>query len=159
MKIYTKKGDYRQTGLFSGKRVGKHDKLIEAIGTIDALNAQIGVIKEERIRLQKIQNDLFAIGSKLAGYETRLNLDKRVEEMEAEIDLMWAKLPPLKNFVLPRGQLHLARTVARRAERAAVAAKGKFAWQYLNRLGDYLFCLARWVNYKAKIKETVWRSS
>lgn len=154
MAIYTKKGDRGQTGLFDGRRVPKDDAVIEAIGAVDELNAAIGAASDQ---LTEVQNDLFSIGSKLAGYETKLDLEKRVTEMEAEIDKLWKKLPPLRNFILPRGQLHLARVVCRRAERAAVAAKAEFAYQYLNRLSDYLFCLARWVNFKGRKKETVWR--
>lgn len=162
MPIYTKKGDGGETGTFDGKRVAKNDKLIEAIGAVDELNAQIGAINGIKRKLEIIQNDLFGIGARLAGYEAKLDLEKRVAEMEQEIDRMWRKLPPLKNFVLPSGQLHLARTVARRAERAVVALGDSGHGQndvkkYLNRLSDYLFCLARWVNWKNKIKETVWR--
>ncbi len=162
--IYTRKGDLGQTGLFSGKRVKKNDRVMEAIGTVDELNAQIGAAitqiknKEAREKLDRVQRNLFVVGSGLAGYGEP-KLGDEVDKMEEEIDRMWAGMPPLKNFILPRGQLHLARTVARRAERAVIVAKGKFAWQYLNRLSDYLFCLARWVNYKAKIRETVWKST
>lgn len=154
MAIYTKKGDRGQTGLFDGRRIPKDDAIVEAIGAMDELNAQIGLAG---VNLKNIQEDLFAIGSRLAGYETRLNLESRVKELEKEIDKMWGELPPLRNFILPRGQLHLARAVCRRAERAAVTAKAEFAYQYLNRLSDYLFCLARFVNFKAKKKEILWK--
>ena len=142
--------------MFAGSRVAKNSPLVEVIGAIDELNAVLGTVKGEA-KLEEIQKDLFAIGSKLAGYETRLDLEKRVRELEAEIDMMWKNLPPLKNFILPRGELHLARAVCRRAERAAVTAKVEFAYQYLNRLSDYLFCLARWENFKKKRKEIVWK--
>lgn len=156
--IYTKKGDRGQTGLFDGRRVSKNTALIEAIGAVDELNATIGAATD---KLTDVQSDLFAIGATLAGLPTTdyglQRLEKRVAEMEKDIDRMWGKMPELRNFILPRGPLHLARTVCRRAERAVVAAKAEFAYQYLNRLSDYLFCLARFNNFKAKKKETIWK--
>lgn len=152
MPIYTKKGDLGETGIFSGKRVPKSNALIEAIGAVDELNAEIGMIEGR----EKIQEDLFAIGGILAGSKSKVDLDGRVREMETEIDKMWGKMPPLKNFILPRGQIQVARAVCRRAERAVVRAKARFCWQYLNRLSDYLFALARFVNFKSGEKETVW---
>ncbi len=157
MTIYTKKGDRGETGLFDGRRVSKNAALVEAIGAVDELNAHLGLAVAQAKFLERVQNDLFSIGSKLAGYETKLDLESRVVAMEKEIDKMWQKLPPLRNFILPRGQLHLARVVCRRAERAVVAAKAEFAYQYLNRLSDYLFCLARFVNFKTKKKEILWK--
>lgn len=154
MPIYTKKGDRGKTGLFDGRRVPKNDALVEAIGAVDELNAAIGAATQ---KLSEVQSDLFAIGSQLAGYKTKRDLEKRALELETEIDKMWKKMPPLKNFILPRGQLHLARAICRRAERATVAAKAEFAYQYLNRLSDYLFCLARFVNYKSRKPEVIWR--
>ncbi len=155
MAIYTKKGDRGQTGLFDGRRVPKDDAVIEAVGAVDELNAAIGAATD---KLGDVQKDLFAIGSQLAGYKPKVDLEKRVAEMEKEIDKMWGKLPPLRNFILPRGQLHLARVVCRRAERVVVRAKAEFAYQYLNRLSDYLFCLARWDNFKKKKPEVVWKA-
>ncbi len=154
MPIYTKKGDRGETGLFDGRRVAKNDALIEAIGSVDELNATLGLIKNKK--LEKIQNELFSIGAVLAGTELKIDLEKRVMEIEQEIDRMWKEMPPLKNFILPFGQTHVARTVCRRAERAVVRAKAKFCWQYLNRLSDYLFCLARYENFKNKKAEVIW---
>ncbi len=157
MPIYTKKGDRGKTGLFDGQRVAKDTAVVEAIGAIDELNAAIGATSLAK-KLEGVQRDLFSLGSRLAGYESKLDLESRVAEMEKEIDRMWKKLPPLKNFILPRGELHLARAVCRRAERAVVAANATFAYQYLNRLSDYLFCLARWVNFQKKKPEVLWKS-
>lgn len=171
MPIYTKKGDRGETGLFNGKRVAKTDAIIEAIGSVDELNAQIGVVKNPSRFLDKIQNDLFAIGSILAGAEMKIDLAKRVEEMEKEIDGMWGKMPPLKNFILPTGQVHVARAVCRRAERSVVflatrtqnpaspAGRLEPILKYLNRLSDYLFCLARYENWKRGIKEVEWKAT
>ena len=159
MPIYTKKGDKGETGLFDGKRLSKNDAFIETIGEIDELNCAIGLVEEDK-NLQKIQQDLFEIGGKAAGFDSKINLEERVKFFESEIDRMWQRMPPLKNFILPNSQLHLARVVCRRAERAAVRAKlAPEILKYLNRLSDYLFCLARWVNFKSKIKETVWTIS
>lgn len=174
--IYTRKGDSGETGLVDGMRVPKSDVLIEAIGVVDELNAQIGVaitqIQDTRLKVQvrkleEIQGDLFAIGAQLAGYQDNRKIvnsqkwERRVEMMETEIDQMWGEMPPLKNFILPRGQIHLARTVCRRAERRICAVPiihntYPMILVYLNRLSDYLFCLARWVNFKAGEKETIW---
>mgnify|MGYP001610769036 CR=1 FL=1 len=171
MPIYTKKGDKGETGIFNGKRVSKSDALIEAIGAVDELNATLGVavgeIKNQKskikIAIQKIQSDLFAIGARLAGAEIKIDLGKIVLEMETEIDQMWGEMPPLKNFILPSGQIHLARTVCRRAERRVVSLVTRTynlepVVRYLNRLSDYLFCLARFVNFKTGVKEKVWMS-
>ncbi|MBI4099472.1 cob(I)yrinic acid a,c-diamide adenosyltransferase [Candidatus Microgenomates bacterium] len=156
--IYTKKGDRGQTGLFDGRRVAKNDAVIEAIGAVDELNATIGAAT---VKLTGIQNDLFAVGSQLAGYKTKVDLEARTKWLEAEIDRMWKEMPPLTNFILPRGQLHLARSVCRRAERALVAVSGQQladSLKYLNRLSDYLFCLARYVNYQSRKPEVVWKA-
>lgn len=188
MPIYTKKGDRGQTGLFDGTRVAKNDGRIEAIGSIDELNTVIGVVvaeirekdkNNERLieSLEQIQKDLFGIGAQLAGYETKglgvrgEGLEEQVREMEEEIDRMWKEMPELSNFILPGGslagaQLHLARAVCRRVERTLVREQesrkgGEYGeiLKYMNRLGDYLFCLARWVNFLTKSKETVWKAS
>lgn len=166
MPIYTKKGDRGETGIFNGKRVSKSDALIEAIGTVDELNATLGnlrVKREELKKLEQIQSDLFSIGARLAGAEIKVDLEKRVLEMEKEIDKMWKEMPPLKNFVLPSGQIHLARTICRRAERRLVSVPiihntFPIILVYVNRLSDYLFCLARWVNFKSGVKEKTWMS-
>lgn len=172
--IYTRKGDFGETGIWSGKRFPKSDTLIEAIGSIDELNATIGVVieslsRQSKEKLEQVQRDLFGIGAQLAGYqgtESRAQgLERRVEEMEEEIDKMWGKMPPLRNFILPRGQLHLARTVCRRVERSVIKAIKQLPsnsikmsiLKYTNRLSDYLFCLARWENFRKRKKEVVWK--
>lgn len=164
MPIYTKTGDQGQTGLFDGTRIAKDDLRIEAIGAIDELNAQIGVITQKIKFLETIQSDLFAIGGLLAGSEMGVDLGARVIEMEREIDRMWKKMSPLNNFILPRGQIHVARVVCRRAERTVVRLVGgrkldlKPVVKYLNRLSDYFFALARFADFLAKNKETVWKA-
>lgn len=137
VKIYTKTGDDGTTGIIGGARVQKHDARIEAIGTVDELNAHIGVLIEDlkaqtphitqrETLLQQIQNDLFTLGSELADpagkYVTTLLTDDSVAALEHAIDEREATLPPLKNFILPAGtpwaaKAHLARAVCRRAER------------------------------------------
>jgi len=208
--VYTRKGDLGETGFLDGKRVRKDNPRVEAVGSVDELNTQIGLViaqikdkqslrssraagleryemlvrkkgrgkwKEEIVsKLEKIQNDLFVIGSLIAGYEpnkerievSKQQLEDQVKKMEKEIDLMWEKLPALRNFILPGGslagaQIHLARTVCRRAERRVIGVGDSGPGQndikkYLNRLSDYLFTLARWANFKAKRKEIVWRN-
>lgn len=156
MSIYTKTGDRGETGVFGGKRLPKDDVLIEALGSLDELNAALGLAVEETPELVAVQKDLMAICSRLAGYEIKL---PETEKLEREIDRMWEEMPELSNFILPNSQLFWIRAVARRAERAVVRAKIKDekVLKYLNRLSDYLFCLARWVNWRAGEKETVWR--
>ncbi len=168
MSIYTKTGDRGETGIWGGKRVAKDSALVEALGSIDELNAQLGIvlaqIKNKKIKqdVEKIQQDLFSIGSAIAGFEGKTDwLEERVKYFEEEIDRMWEALPELNNFILPGGsemgaRLHLARTMCRRAERMVIGAKQDKAVKYLNRLSDYLFCLARWVNWKTGIRERKW---
>lgn len=150
MKIYTKTGDGGTTSLFNGKRVKKSHKIIEALGTIDELNASMGLLK-----LTDIQKDLMAISAEVAGYKNQV-LGSRVQWLEKEIDRMQKELPGLRNFILPTGQIHLARAVCRRAERRINFLKNKNILKYLNRLSDYLFVLARWENFKNKKKEIIW---
>ena len=164
-KIYTRTGDDGTTGLVDGSRRAKSDLRIEAFGTVDEANGVIGVARlttqgEADAMLARIQNDLFDLGADLATpgeIEGALRiLPKQVDRLEAEIDAMNADLQPLTSFILPGGsaaaaQLHLARTVVRRAERIAVAANAtdplsQPALAYLNRLSDHLFVLARVLN-------------
>lgn len=174
--IYTRKGDGGETGFLKGPRVRKDNPRAEAVGSLDELNSQIGVvlaqIEESRLgltnrktltdKLSETQSDLFLIGSIVAGYEPKENnLDKRLTEIEVEIDELEAKLPNLDNFTPPGGrtvgaELHLARAVCRRAERAIVGADSTPVFPYMNRLSDYLFHLARWVNFKEGQKEQIW---
>lgn len=173
--IYTRKGDRGKTSLFDGKKVWKYDLKVEAYGTIDELNSVIGVassfVKTRTVNkeLEEIQNDLLEIGSSLAVSSTLPvdQLSKRPEEFEKLIDKLTKQMPILSQFVLPSGSrggslLHLARTVARRAERKIVQLNQKeqidgLILIYLNRLSDLLFTMARLVNYKERKKEKTWR--
>lgn len=179
MPIYTRTGDKGKTSLFDGTRVLKSHKRVETYGTIDELNSTIGVanaeIKGLRIRLknitdelEKMQHDLFEIGSTLATPHPMPveGLENRPKEFEKIIDSLTKKMPELKEFILPGGgkagsHLHVCRTIARRAERQLVALMQKeeidpMIVMYLNRLSDLLFTLARYVNYKEKKKEVKW---
>lgn len=173
--IYTGTGDKGRTSLFDGKKVLKSDKKVETYGTVDELNSAIGLasvftrIKVINKELEEIQNDLLEIGSSLATSSTFPvdQLSKRPVEMENLIDNLTEKIPPLNQFILPGGgksgaQLHVARTIARRAERRIVDLAQKEEIDpiiiiYLNRLSDLLFTMARYVNYKEKKKEKIWR--
>ena len=170
MKIYTKKGDKGETGLFGGERVKKNSLRIEAYGTIDELNAFIGLAVSEitddsiKILLNKIQNQLFTVGTDLATPENektkKLNIKRTpsyfYEDIEKEIDKYYSKLDELKNFILPGGSkgaalLHVCRTICRLAERNVVALKstvkiGENIIIFLNRLSDLFFVLARFEN-------------
>ncbi len=174
MSVYTKTGDKGKTSLYGGKRVSKTNLRIEAIGNIDELNSTLGVVlsslKEKNLKdeLSRIQSDLFGIGALLANPSSSSKLDKRGVEFEKIIDGLDKKLPELNNFILPGGgeagsHLHLARTVARRAERRIVQLSEKENVQaeiliYMNRLSDLLFMFARFINYKEKKKERIWKS-
>lgn len=165
-RIYTRGGDRGETSLGDGKRVAKTDLRIEAMGAVDEVNAAIGLARlhtagEADAMLGRIQNDLFDLGADLClpqGEGLRI-APAQVERLEREIDAMNGTLPPLQSFVLPGGSpasayLHLARTVARRAESAAwtlnaEAALNPTGLQYLNRLSDHLFVLARHENRAA----------
>ncbi len=174
-KIYTKTGDTGETGLLGGKRIGKDSAEMNLIGEVDELNAALGVavlfITEEKLKLflQDIQRDLFKVGAELAALQTTMlqRLEKvgssRVGEMEKMIDEFWAQLPELTKFILPGGSpagahLHLARVICRRVERELVSFGQTTAlrpelYVYLNRLSDFLFASARWVNFKAGEEE------
>ena len=180
-KIYTKTGDKGTTGLASGDRVAKHNIRIEAYGTVDETNAALGLAsialqpdepngKQLKSMILRIQNDLFDLGADLATPEIEgapepeyppLRITKeQVERLESEIDLLNEELEPLRSFVLPGGtaiaaNLHLARTISRRAERHMVElsqTEGEIvsieALQYINRLSDLLFVMSRYVNDK-----------
>ena len=176
--IYTRGGDGGQTSLGDGSRVVKHDPRVEAYGTVDEVNGVIGLARLHAspaadTMLARIQNDLFDLGADLCRPEDRGDrpslrmVDTQVERLEAEVDAMNAELAPLKSFVLPGGtpasaHLHLARTVARRAERLATALSASgapvnpAALRYLNRLSDHLFVLARHENDKGG-KDVLWQ--
>jgi cob(I)alamin adenosyltransferase len=178
MKIYTKTGDSGETSLFSGGRVPKAHLRVEAYGTVDELNSHLGVVRAlnpspaSNDMLESIQNQLFQIGADLATpLDAKADWIVRMDGapitwLEERIDALTADLPELKNFILPGGtvvaaQLHVARTVCRRAERLAVALAqteqiGDYVIVYLNRLSDFLFTLARWENLQAGIAEEKW---
>lgn len=180
MKIYTKQGDAGETGLFGGVRVPKDDLRIRTYGTIDELNAVLGLALAEmgsstelNAKLTRIQRELFQLGAELAtprgkDVPTTLIQSAQIEAMESEIDSMEAVLPPLKNFILPGGGkaaalLHLARTICRRAERDLTSLhraepQRPIVLQYVNRLSDYLFVVARFSNHLQKVVDTPWVS-
>lgn len=153
MKIYTKTGDGGTTRLFNGLKVQKSNKIIEALGAIDELNAWMGTIKSSE--LLQIQRELMQISSFIAGFKIKIPDPVRLEK---EIDRMQKILPKLQNFILPSGQIHVARAVCRRAERRVIGSgiRRNDTLKYLNRLSDYLFVLARWENFKNKKKEKIW---
>ncbi len=174
-RIYTRGGDKGQTSLGSGKRVAKHDSRVDAYGQVDEANAAIGLVRlhtrgSADAMLARIQNDLFDLGADLCRPEVKEGdlriVDSQVTRLEREIDKMNAALQPLQSFVLPGGTpaaayLHLARTVARRAERAmtALAEEGPVnpqAIKYINRLSDHLFVLSRYLNGKGK-RDILWQ--
>ncbi len=179
MKIYTKTGDAGQTSLYGGKRVEKDALRIEAYGTVDELNAQMGVVRSLPLPpdieplLERIQHELFLLGADLAtppgagGKDVRRVGEEEVRRLETDIDRLDAELPELKAFILPSGslagaQLHVARTVCRRAERCIVRlvreeSLDKNVVVYVNRLADLLFVVARCVNHSLGAPETPWR--
>jgi cob(I)alamin adenosyltransferase len=181
-KIYTRTGDDGTTGLLGSGRLLKDDPRIEAYGTVDELNAALGVARasgldaEADALVADVQDDLFSVGAALADpdpnglFHSRVDAD-RAERLERAIDAMEAGLPPLTRFILPGGtpaaaQLHHARTVARRAERLVVALSHREGEHvpapltvYLNRLSDFLFVLARAVNHRAGVADVPWRGA
>jgi len=168
-KIYTRTGDDGTTGLASGPRRPKHDLRVDSYGAVDEANAAIGLARlhaepELDAILSRVQNEMFDLGADLAtpdtgedlGYEPLRIVQSQVDRLEADIDALNARLEPLKSFVLPAGtalaaNLHLARTIARRAERLMTAlaereAVSQPALAYVNRLSDFLFVAARVAN-------------
>ena len=186
-KIYTKTGDKGETSLYGGTRVSKAAARVESYGTLDELNALIGLAKseisDEKVlsQLQKIQFDLFTVGSEaatptdkmlLANGKNRLDLmisEKEITELELWMDDFDAELEPLRFFILPSGgkaaaTVHVCRTVCRRAERAMVFLNETEEVRpelikYLNRLSDYLFILARYISKISGEKEEYWNPS
>jgi cob(I)alamin adenosyltransferase len=185
MKIYTKTGDKGTTALFGGTRVSKHHIRIDSYGTIDELNAWLGLIRDQEIDthskklLAIIQDKLFTLGAVLAtdpekallkSGKERLNIPKinasDIELLEKEMDAMNESLPPMTHFKLPGGHTtvsycHIARTVCRRAERMATQLFEKEPFEenvlsYINRLSDYLFVLARKLSKDLKADEIKW---
>ncbi len=181
MKIYTKTGDAGTTGLFGGPRVSKDDARICAYGSIDELNAVLGLARSVGLAaqhdemLKSVQICLFSIGAELATPEPekhslKWNGTSDVALMEQWIDEIDAAMPPLRNFVLPGGaasaaHLHLARTVCRRAEREVVSFRNSPRISdvseiviYLNRLSDLLFVMARQANSLENVPDVPWQS-
>ena len=179
-RIYTKGGDKGQTGLVGGQRVPKDATRIECYGTVDELNAFLGmasVSANEAVPplvpiLRRVQHELFNLGSILATRPEDVHpkqprvTEVEIQQLEKEIDSMNADLAPLRSFVLPGGsristELHACRTICRRAERIAVRLAGEEhvppeAIQYLNRLSDALFVWSRWANHYLNVPETLW---
>lgn len=178
-KIYTKTGDDGTTGLVGGNRVKKSNLRLDAYGTVDELNAYIGLLRsmisDEAVQnlLLEVQNKLFVIGSKLASDEKGIQFTKSldcsgtsIENLEKAIDQYEEDLPVLKNFILPGGSqlvsyCHIARTVCRRAERRVVrlaetTEMEEIIVHYLNRLSDYLFVLSRKISKDQGVEEKPW---
>lgn len=181
MKIYTRRGDRGETGLFGGQRVSKASRRVAAYGTVDEANSHLGValslLPDSPLRplILSLQEQLFALGADLAtpphpskgqGRVPRIG-DEHVSLLEKHIDDLEESLPPLKTFILPGGHpaaahLHVARAVCRRAERLAVAARKEgetisdAVLSYLNRLSDLLFVLARAVNSETGTADIPW---
>lgn len=172
-KIYTRTGDAGTTGLGDGQRVSKSSPRINAIGDIDEVNALIGVLLTEnmpddlRELLTNVQHDLFDLGGEICIPGMSMISDKQVQYLEDELDRLNASLPPLKDFILPGGSraaafAHHARTVCRRAERVVVALAehesiNDAPRQYLNRLSDLLFVLARVLNRVHGSADILWQ--
>jgi cob(I)alamin adenosyltransferase len=176
-RIYTRGGDQGETSLGDGSRVSKLDCRIGAFGTVDELNAALGVVlagempEPMRAPLDRVQNELFDVGADLSvpwGVTDRLRVEQgMVDRLEADCDAFNAELPELRSFVLPGGteaaaRLHVARTVCRRAEREVLLGAQEvelnpLVLRYLNRLSDLLFILARAANAAAGREEPLWR--
>ena len=178
-KIYTKGGDKGKTSLGNGDRVDKFSVRVQTLGTVDETNAILGIVENEITQsykniINEIQNDLFDLGADLCvpedkkiKYQPLRISEKQIDRLENEIDTLNKDLKPLDSFILPGGSiasshLHLARTVARRAERKAVQLSKKEAInpliiKYLNRLSDLLFVLARIENKERNIKDILWK--
>ena len=177
MPIYTKTGDRGETGLASGQRISKASPVINFVGLLDELNALLGIcvakldevdefdFSTESEVLEDIQRDLFIVGAAAVGAKVSFNSASEVANIEKTIDDYERLVPRLKNFILPGGStasahLHHTRTIARKIERHAVSLNSKSIepfLPYLNRLSDLLFIMARYVNLKSKIGETIWK--
>ena len=178
MKIYTRTGDDGTTGLLGRDRVPKHDLRVEAYGSVDELNAVLGVAHAQDTAksfgelLPSLQSSLFDVGAELATIDEKMLEklarigDADVTRLEREIDRLEADLAPLTRFVLPGGtplaaSLHHARTVCRRAERRVTALSARepvsgALVRWLNRLADLLFVMARWANARAGVPDQLW---
>ena len=185
-RVYTRQGDGGDTGLVGGQRVHKDSLRIEAYGTVDELNSVLGLarattsqlaVQEPRLAilaaiLLRVQHELFNLGSILATLPEDVHprqprvTDREIAQLETEMDAMNEDLPPLRSFVLPGGsridaELHLGRTVCRRAERITIALSRSESVppetiRYLNRLSDSLFVWSRWAGHLSGAPETLW---
>ncbi len=176
-KIYTKTGDKGETSLYGGKRLPKNDRRIEAYGTVDELNAFVGLLRDHladeptKDFLKEIQDRLFTLGSNLASDPSKEMITPDIFEhdikiLEDKMDEMTETLPPLKYFVLPGGHAtvsfaHLCRTVCRRAERniislAQAEPTEEIIIRYMNRLSDYFFILGRKIGQDLGVEEIKW---
>ena len=173
-RIYTRTGDDGTTGLADGSRVSKRDARIEAIGTVDELSSALAMVLCEsdipsavRTTLLEVQNTLFEVGAELSLPGHQSVADHDVTALEQALDQLNERLPPLTDFILPGGPraaaaCHVARAVARRAERCVWAVESEHTLnpqmlRYLNRLSDYLFVAARSLTLDAGATETLWR--
>jgi cob(I)alamin adenosyltransferase len=172
MAIYTKKGDKGETGIFGGKKVSKGSLEIEALGAIDEANSFLGLtisfLEEQYLKnkITQVQNTLFKLGSIIAGAKLSIPASV-VKKYEKEIDEWTLVMPPLANFIFPGGSkpaafLFTARTTVRRAERSIVKLNEEGGISpsvliYINRLSDYLFTLARYINFRQGVKENIWK--
>ena len=181
-RIYTKTGDQGETGLVGGQRVSKDAQRIEVFGTVDELNSFVGLarisaresgLNEMESIFERVQHELFNLGSVLATLPQDLHpnqpriTQETIAQLEREIDQYNATLQPLRSFVLPGGsricaELHVCRTVCRRAERALVTMSHTEdipveAMLYLNRLSDAMFVWSRWVNQSLGVEEALWQ--
>lgn len=180
--VYTKTGDKGTTALIGGTRVAKTHVRLEAYGTVDELNAQLGLLVtyladgRDKGMILKIQNKLFTVGSHLATDQEKVELrdvsiitSEHITELEQEIDFVDAALPPLRAFVIPGGSrgsavCHVCRTVCRRAERRILALSEEYkvsaeVLSYMNRLSDYLFVLSRKINVIEETDEIFWNNA
>lgn len=181
-KVYTRTGDKGMTSLVGGVRIKKNDVRLEAYGTVDELSAHLGMLVAmmpegcDRETVIRIQNNLFNVCTHLATDQSQTPLypsahlaDGEVVFLEQEVDRLMGLLPERQGFILPGGtqaaaQAHIARTVCRRAERriaalAEVATVGNEVQQYVNRLSDYLFVLAKIINFNSGQSEIIWQNT
>jgi cob(I)alamin adenosyltransferase len=178
-KVYTRTGDHGETSIVGGIRMKKSSERLEAYGSVDELNAQLGLLAamlpegENRSMILRIQNTLFSVCTNLATDQSRTPLyesarlpEGEIALLENEMDKMMSSLPDRQGFILPGGtlaaaQAHVCRTVCRRAERrivalAEVAQVSPEVQQYVNRLSDYLFVLAKIINFNDSVSEIIW---
>jgi cob(I)alamin adenosyltransferase len=179
-KVYTKTGDQGETSIIGGFRVKKSCERLEAYGTVDELSSHLGLLAsmlpdgEDKKLIIRIQNNLFSVCSNLATdqsqtplYDSAKLADGEIEVLEHEVDEIMNLLPERQGFILPGGtqaaaQAHVCRTVCRRAERRIVALSeiaqiSPETQQYINRLSDYLFVLAKKINFNAGLSEIIWQ--